>query len=156
MFSVKDLNNLEDEIRDAIMSVDNFIEHSSSIVEKYLPRRKYGNLLRFSVVEKNLRVGYEDNLHDFPIERTIEKNVSSRINFSFHRAENGDMIPFNPYELLIDDIFRKRYLRDSEWPYLLFSDLELTCQDIKTIFDVNKKNAKKYRKFFSEKLKFFS
>lgn len=155
-FSIIDLNNFENEVRDAIMSVDNFIDYAGSIIEKHLPHKKYDSLLRFSVVEGNLRLGYCDNLHDFPIERTIEKKIDSRINVSFIKNESNVMIPFGPYELLIDDIFKKRYLRDSEWPYLLFSDLEHTCREIRLIFDQNKRNFKRYKNFFSEHLKFFN
>lgn len=148
--AVIDLNNFENEIRDALMSVDSFIKHSPDIIEKHLPHKKYSDMLRFNVAEKNLRLTCRSNIHDFPIERAIEKIVTSRINLSFNFDEvKNKMVPVGPYDLLFDDIFRKRYLRDSEWPYLLYSDLESTCNEIKIIFDKRKTNHKKYNKFFN-------
>lgn len=149
-YSVKDLNNFENEIRDSLMSIDNFILHSSDIIEKILPYKKYPELLRFSVSEKTLRLAFISDLRQFPIEKTVEKLTDVKTSISFFRGEDcGRMKAFNPYDTIIDDIFRKRYLRDDEWPYILFSELETTCNTIKSVFDKNRKNYKKYKNLLS-------
>jgi hypothetical protein len=145
-----DLNNFENEIRDALMSINSFIKNSSKVIEKHLPLIHYPEMLKFDVSEKNLRLTYLSDIHNFPIERSIEAVVTSRISFSFSvNKTKQEMISVGTQDLLFDDIFRKRYLRDGDWPYLLYSDLEITCKEIKLIFDDIKKNHRKYKQFFN-------
>jgi hypothetical protein len=154
--AAQDLNNFENEIRDTIMSIDNFIIGSSKIIENILPYKKYSQLTRFLLSDSELRVVYKSDHHDFPFEKTFEKKLDNvRINFSFIRDKDNRMVISDPYGSLIHDVFRKRYLRDSEWPYLLFSDLEVTCNEIKEAFSKHGKMHKKYKKYFNSDLNFW-